>query len=87
MEKNIKWPAKSKLHWRTKKLIRNFPILKSSNVRDAYYQEVILESELDYIKWIEESESFSYQLRAYTKYRKDLTNALHQLQYIENKYW
>jgi hypothetical protein len=77
---NIHWP--SDLHWRTKKLISNFPILKSGRILDIGQQEIILEAELKWIEDIENSKEFAYQMPAYTKYRAQLKNAVNQLYYL-----
>ena len=77
---NIHWP--SKLHWRTKKLISNFPILKSGRILDIGQQEIILEAELKWIEDIENSRELAYQIPAYTKYRAQLKNAVNQLYYL-----
>jgi hypothetical protein len=51
--KNTIW-AKP-MHWKTKRLIRQQPILKSTRKRCVYWQKVIIESELEHIKWLEEN--------------------------------
>lgn len=77
---NIYWPSKP--HWRTKKLIENFPILKSGKILDIGQQEVILETELQWIEDIQNSTKLAYQMPAYTKYREQLKNAVNQLHYM-----
>ena len=64
MCKNIHWPHY--LHWRTRKLIKKFPVLKSDKLIDVYFQTVILESELTYIDWLEDSGEYIQKLIAYT---------------------
>jgi hypothetical protein len=80
MAKNIYWPQR--LHWRTRKLIKEFPILRSSALIDIYFQEVILESEIKYVEWLENSEEFKNSARFYTKYKLELQYALNQLNYL-----
>ena len=77
---NIYWP--SKLHWKTKKLILHFPILRSDRILDIGQQEAILETELKWIEDIENSKELAYQMPAYTKYREQLKNAVNQLYHI-----
>ena len=81
MCKNIHWP--SYLHWRTRKLIKKFPVLKSDKLIDVYFQKVILESELEYIDWLEDSGEFLQMLAQYTRYRAELRYAVSQLYYLE----
>jgi hypothetical protein len=80
MYRNIYWPRY--LHWRTRKLIKKFPVLKSDKLIDVYFQTVILESELSYIDWLEDSGEYLHKLVAVTKYRAELRYALNQLYYL-----
>jgi hypothetical protein len=78
--KNILWPTN--LHWRTRRLIKNFKVLKSSNREDIYWQKTILESEIDHIKWLEQLTNHPYyrMSSANITYKLELQYALSQLE-------
>jgi hypothetical protein len=78
-QSNIDWPAD--LHWLTIQLLLKFPVLKSSDRTEIYWQKTILESELDYIQWLRvmRGHLFTYTPRELHLYEIELLSALLQI--------
>ena len=73
----IHWPHKK--HWRTRKLINENSVLKSSKEKDTINQVGILSCELVYIKCIENAEECKELWPSYKKYKMEVQQAIDQI--------
>ena len=72
----IHWPHKK--HWRTRKLINENSVLKSSKEKDTISQIGVLCCELHFIKCIENAEECKELWPSYKKYKMEVQQAIDQ---------